>query len=132
RGREAYVAELHVRIGALGLRDFVATSAPRADIAKVYAASDLVLQLSSQPESFGRTVVEALAVGRPVLGWAHGGVGELLARHFPIGAVPLGDMPALRAPPAQMLRDPPGVPVTLLPTRAAMEARMLELYANLA
>ena len=37
-----------------------------------------MLQLSRKPEAFGRTVVEALSVGRPVLGWAHGGVGELL------------------------------------------------------
>ena len=27
---------------------------------------DLVLQLSTQPEAFGRTVIEALACGRPV------------------------------------------------------------------
>ena len=132
RGREAYLAEVQALAAELGLRDVVATSPPRADIARAYAAADLVLQLSVQPESFGRTVVEALAVGRPVLGWAHGGVGELLARHFPDGAVPLGDMGALQARAAAFLRAPPSVPVTLLPTRAAMEARMLELYANLA
>jgi glycosyltransferase involved in cell wall biosynthesis len=43
----------------------------------------LVLQLSAKPESFGRTVVEALSSGAPVVGWDHGGVGELLARYFP-------------------------------------------------
>jgi glycosyltransferase involved in cell wall biosynthesis len=36
----------------------------------------------------GRTVLEALAVGRPVVGWDHGGVGELLRQLFPQGAVP--------------------------------------------
>jgi glycosyltransferase involved in cell wall biosynthesis len=132
RGREAYLAELRARIAALGLQDAVATSEPRADIALAYAASAVVLQLSAQPESFGRTVVEALAIGRPVLGWAHGGVGELLAEHFSVGAVALGDMAGLQARAAEFLRAPPTVPVTLLPTRAAMEARMLELYANLA
>jgi glycosyltransferase involved in cell wall biosynthesis len=132
RGREGYVAELHALAGALSVRDVVATSPARSDIATAYAASDLVLQLSSQPESFGRTVVEALAVGRPVLGWAHGGVGELLGRHYPAGAVPLGDAGALRARAVELLRAPPAPPlVTLLPSRAAMEARMLELYASL-
>ena len=132
RGREDYLAELRARIAALGLEAFVATSAPRADIAQAYAASDLVLQLSNQAESFGRTVVEALSIGKPVLGWRHGGVGELLAQHFPAGSVTLGDKPALHARAAAFLREPPAVPVTLLPTRSAMEARMLELYANLA
>jgi glycosyltransferase involved in cell wall biosynthesis len=132
RGRESYLQQLVDYMDDRDMADFVATSPPRADIAQAYAAADLVLQLSAQPESFGRTVVEALAVGRPVLGWAHGGVGELLARYFPEGAVPLGDMAALQARAAAFLRAPPTVPVTLLPTRAAMEARMLELYANLA
>jgi glycosyltransferase involved in cell wall biosynthesis len=131
-GREAYLAELRARIDALGLAPYVATSEPRADIAQAYMASDLVLQLSAQPESFGRTVVEALAVGKPVVGWAHGGVGELLARLQPDGAVPLGDAAALLDRVQACLQAPPPPPaITLLPTRAAMEARMLELYASL-
>lgn len=133
RGREAYLAELQALAAGLGLQDVVATSPPRADIATAYAAADLVLQLSVQPESFGRTVVEALAVGRPVLGWAHGGVGELLGRYYPDGAVPLGDATALCERATALLRAPPAPPlVTLLPSRAATESRMLELYANLA
>ena len=132
RGRESYELEVVDYIDDRELGDFVALSPPRADIATAYAASDLVLQLSAQPESFGRTVIEALAVGRPVLGWAHGGVGELLARHYPDGAVPLGDVAALRERATALLQAPPAPPlVTLLPTRAAMEARMLELYASL-
>ena len=62
----------------LGIAEAIAFTAPTDAIARAYAASDLVLQLSRKPESFGRTVLEALSVGRPVLGWAHGGVGELL------------------------------------------------------
>ena len=56
----------------------LAITPPTAAIAEAYAASDLVLQVSRKPEAFGRTVIEALSVGRPVLGWDHGGVGELL------------------------------------------------------
>jgi glycosyltransferase involved in cell wall biosynthesis len=131
KGRESYLQDVRKYMLAAGLQDVVALSPPRADIALAYAASDLVLQLSKQPESFGRTVVEALSVGRPVLGWARGGVGELLAKHFPEGAVALRDAPELCARAAQFLTAAPTVPVTLLPTRSAMEARMLELYANL-
>ncbi|MBR7512864.1 glycosyltransferase, partial [Mycobacterium tuberculosis] len=77
-GREAYVADLRRQAAALGVAEAVQISTPTARIALAYAASDLVLQLSDKPEAFGRTVVEALSVGRPVLGWDHGGVGELL------------------------------------------------------
>ncbi|HLT43464.1 MAG TPA: glycosyltransferase, partial [Luteimonas sp.] len=77
-GREAYIAELEAHAGALGIAGAVAFTPPTGAIARAYAASGLVLQLSRKPEAFGRTVVEALSSARPVLGWAHGGVGELL------------------------------------------------------
>lgn len=94
-GREAYVAELEALAARLQVIAFVAITPPRPDVREAYACSDLVLQLSRKPEAFGRTVLEALSIGRPVLGWAHGGVGELLARLYPGGAVPLGDSAAL-------------------------------------
>lgn len=94
-GREAYIRELEAEAARLGVADAVAFTEPTARIAEAYAASDLVLQLSRKPEAFGRTVIEALAVGRPVLGWAHGGAGELLAELQPAGAVPPFDAQAL-------------------------------------
>ena len=82
-GREAYIAEMENEALRLGIAGSVAFTAPTTRIAEAYAACDLVLQLSRKPEAFGRTVIEALSVGRPVLGWAHGGVGELLAELQP-------------------------------------------------
>jgi glycosyltransferase involved in cell wall biosynthesis len=35
--------------------------------------SDVVISASKSPESFGRTVVEAQAMGKPVIASAHGG-----------------------------------------------------------
>lgn len=69
----------------------------RSDMREVMAMSDVVLSLSSQPESFGRTTLEALAIGRPVLGYDHGGVGEQLRLMLPSGLVPLGDIPGVLA-----------------------------------
>ncbi|MBE0440426.1 MAG: glycosyltransferase, partial [Gammaproteobacteria bacterium] len=43
----------------------------------------------TKPESFGRAVLEALSLGVPVIGYDHGGVGEILARLYPHGAVPI-------------------------------------------
>lgn len=95
--RADYANELDVQASRLGIADAVAITSPTASIADAYAASDLVLQLSRKPESFGRTVIEALSVGRPVIGWAHGGVGELLRELQPHGAVAPFDAQALHA-----------------------------------
>ena len=94
-GREQYIAELEAEAAHGGFADALAITAATADIAEAYAASDLVLQVSRKPESFGRTVIEALSVGRPVVGWAHGGVGELLRELLPAGAVAPFDADAL-------------------------------------
>lgn len=107
--RSAYAAELKTLIAGLGLQNRVFFSAPRRDAREVMAISALVLQLSNKPESFGRTVIEALALGIPVLGYAHGGVGELLQELFPAGAVPLNDHDRLAAQAAAFLQKPPTV-----------------------
>jgi len=130
-GREAYVRELEQQAAALGIADGVAITEPTARIAQAYAASDLVLQLSDKPEAFGRTVLEALAVGRPVLGWDHGGVGELLAELQPTGAVPRGDAAALAARALELLRQPPPLPRRIPYTLRAMQRATLDTYGEL-
>jgi glycosyltransferase involved in cell wall biosynthesis len=131
-GREDYLAELDSLALQLGVAGAALFTAPTSRIAEAYAASDLVLQLSRKPESFGRTVLEALAVGRPVLGWAHGGVGELLARLQPQGAVAPFDADALAHAAAALLRAPPRPPDSIPYTLQAMQQATLELYAELA
>jgi glycosyltransferase involved in cell wall biosynthesis len=135
-GREAYLAELEAEAARLGVAGALAMTPPTAAIAEAYAASDLVLQVSRKPESFGRTVIEALSVGRPVLGWAHGGVGELLAELFPAGAVAPFDADALHRAAAALLDADmldAGTSVTMpawpLPQAlAAMQAATLACY----
>ena len=131
-GREAYLRELEGRAASAGMADAVLFTAPTADIAQAYAAADLVLQLSRKPEAFGRTVIEALAVGRPVLGWAHGGVGELLASLQPQGAVAPFDEQALAATATNLLRAPPPPPSHVGFSLQAMQHATLDLYAELA
>ena len=59
---------------------------------------DVVLQLSTAPESFGRVCVEALAAGRPVIGFDHGGVAEILSGlNGPARLCPPGDLRAVEA-----------------------------------
>ena len=82
----------------------------RTDSREIMSKSDLVLSLSTQPESFGRTVLEALALGTPVVGYDHGGVGEILSTLFPCGAVPLGNQHALVETVADALTNPADPP----------------------
>ncbi|MFT4255530.1 MAG: glycosyltransferase family 4 protein [Pseudoxanthomonas sp.] len=132
RGREDYIAEMENQATRLGIAEAVAFTAPTARIADAYAASDLVLQLSRKPEAFGRTVIEALSVGRPVLGWAHGGVGELLAQLQPQGAVAPFDAAALLRAAESLLAQPPSPLATMPCTLRAMQDATLALYEELA
>ena len=131
-GRETYLAELRELAVARGVADAVVMTPPRTDVRDVYAISDLVLQLSTQPEAFGRTVIEALALCRPVLGYAHGGVGELLAELYPAGRVAAGDRQRLVERAAELLRLAPPIAPLNRYRLDDMQRATLELYAELA
>ncbi len=127
-GREHYVAELRELIRARGVESQVVLTPPRGDVRDVYAVSSLILQLSNKPESFGRTVVEALSLCRPVLGYAHGGVGELLAELYPAGRVPVGDRERLVERAAELLRVAPPIPMLQSYRLSDMQQATLSLY----
>ena len=77
----------------------------RTDLGEIMSIATAVLSLSQKPESFGRTTLEALSLGAPVVGYDHGGVGEILARVYPEGRVPVGDIGAVAAKLAAILDD---------------------------
>ena len=131
-GREAYVAELHELIRLRGVTSQVVLTPPRDDVRDIYAISALVLQLSNKPESFGRTVVEALSLCRPVLGYAHGGVGELLAELYPAGRVPPGDRERLVERAAELLRVAPPISPLQSYRLSDMQQATLALYDEVA
>lgn len=133
-GREAYLAELDAEAARLGVVGALAMTPPTAAIAAAYAASDLVLQVSRKPEAFGRTVVEAVSTGRPVVGWAHGGVGELLGALCPAGAVAPFDVDALHRAARALLETGASVTMPAWPlphSLAAMQAATLACYDEL-
>ena len=131
QGRARYLDELEGLAGRLGVAQALAMTPPTAQIAEAYAASNLVLQLSRKPEAFGRTVLEALSVGRPVLGWDHGGVGELLRELQPSGAVAAFDQQQLVARARVLLQQPPAPPATIPYTLSAMQDATLAVYDEL-
>jgi len=130
-GREAYAEELRGLIRQRGLESQVVLSPARDDVRDIYAVSALILQLSNKPEAFGRTVVEALSLCRPVLGYAHGGVGELLAELYPAGRAPLGDREKLVERAAELLRVAPPIAMLQSYRLADMQQATLALYDEL-
>lgn len=129
--RREYAQELRDLVRERGLQTHVTFAGHRADVAEIYAASALVLSLSSKPESFGRTVLEALSQGVPVVGYAHGGVGEVLERVYPHGAVACGDSQALLERVCALLAQPQAVPREQPFTLQAMLDKTLALYQHL-
>ncbi|HET9034278.1 MAG TPA: glycosyltransferase [Dokdonella sp.] len=130
-GREAYIAELEALAEKLDVANHLVISAQRADVREVMAVSTLILQLSTQRESFGRTVIEALSLCRPVLGYAHGGVGELLTELYPQGRVPPGDRARLAECAASLMRNAPAIPSLTRYRLSDMQEATLALYAEL-
>ena len=77
-------------------------------------------------------LVLALALGRPVVGYDHGGVSELLRDHFPRGRVPLGDDAAMLST-IQSVLATPSTPARISEpfTVDAMCRGMLDVYSQL-
>ena len=105
-----FLAELEQRIDAHGLNARVSLLGQRADLREVLALSDVVLSLANEPEAFGRTTLEALRMGRPVVGYDHGGTHEVLGEMFPAGACPPGDTDTVVQKVQEFYRYPPNVP----------------------
>jgi len=114
-----------------GVRDRITFTGERDDIREWMAASDVVFNLCSDPpEAFGRTVLEALCLGRPVVAWNHGGVAEILAELYPFGAVPPDNPAALRAQTATFLRQAPPVDRTEAFSLEASMQSTLDVYRS--
>ena len=129
--RQAYADGLRQKVHALGLSDAVLFVGHRADMREIYAVSTLVLSLSTKPESFGRTVLEALSLGRPVVAYAQGGVGEILDRLYPVGRVPPDDTAALFSRVSALLETAPPVPSESAFPLQGMLDETLTLYTAL-
>lgn len=110
--KRTYLDELRGIVATLGLAAEITFLGHRSDIREIMAVSGITCALSQQPESFGRTVLEAMALGKPVVGYDCGGVGELLETLFPQGKVPLGNHARLIEITRAVIRDR-SVPATV-------------------
>ncbi|MBQ9830284.1 MAG: glycosyltransferase [Akkermansia sp.] len=133
KGKEAYREEVQAGFAAAGVADCVTWTGHRKDLADVLCACDVTLSLTLQPESFGKTTLEALSLGRPVAGYEHGGVGEQLSQFLPDGMVPTADTQAMAGLLEKWYTDRP-VPLTPVPApyrREDMIQSHIDLYNEL-
>jgi len=72
QGREAYRESLIDQIEAHGLRGRVLLVGHESDMPGAFAAAHTAVVASTEPEAFGRTAVEAQAMGCPVIATRHG------------------------------------------------------------
>jgi glycosyltransferase involved in cell wall biosynthesis len=86
-----FLEEVKSAISVAGVESNLTLVGHRSDLREVMAVSDVVVSCSTDPEAFGRVTLEALAIGKPVAAYAHGGVGEQLSSLFSTGCVQVGN-----------------------------------------
>lgn len=130
--KQRYLQKLHYRVRSSGLQSDISFTGQRDDLKNILAISRLVLSLSTQPESFGRTTLEALRLGVPTAGFDHGGVGEILRAVYPAGLLPMDRLDDACQRISQLIQHAEPVPAGDFFPLSAMVDRTLALYAQLA
>ncbi len=78
QGRESYRRQLERQVEKNNLAHIVRFAGPCRDMPAAYMSADVVVNASTKPEAFGRVIVEAQAMGRPVVAFDHGGARETI------------------------------------------------------
>ena len=131
-GSGRFGARLALLREQLGLSERVVFAGSRPDMREWLSHATLTFNLSTRPEPFGRTVIEALSLGVPVIAFDAGGPAETLAACFPQGLVPHGNFDALVARASSLLDGdiPPVKPCPFSLQR--MQRETLAVYEELA
>ena len=95
QGRKEYRQELVDRIRELGLESQVTIADHCSDMPAAYMLADAVVSASTEPEAFGRVIVEAQAMGKPVIVSDLGAVKETVVHGETGLVVPASDPTAL-------------------------------------
>lgn len=77
-GEEYLLDELNARIRNGVLADRVRVLSYRKDIPQIMSALDVFVLPSTQPDPLPTVVLEAMSLGRPIIGFAHGGICEMV------------------------------------------------------
>ena len=94
-GATGYRGVLERRVADTRTGDVVYLTGGCQDMAAAYKLASVVVSASIEPEAFGRVVVEAQAMSKPVIATAHGGACETVADGESGFLYPPGDAAAL-------------------------------------
>ncbi len=124
QGRAAYAAGLRDQASRLGLADRVRLPGNCDDMPAALLLADIVVHASTEPEAFGRVVIEAQAMGRPVIASDLGGPVETVQQGVTGWRIPPGNPRALADAITQVLAMPAADRTAIgLAARAAVLAR---------
>jgi glycosyltransferase involved in cell wall biosynthesis len=93
--RRGFRREIESEIERLGLIGMFRIIEDCRDMPAAYALSDVVVSASTDPEGFGRVIIEAQAMGRPVVATDHGGARETILHGVTGWLAPPADPEAL-------------------------------------
>lgn len=131
KDKSNYFTQLKALAKTLGVADDITFTDHRDDVKEIMSISSLVYSLSTEPEAFGRTTIEALSLGVLVIGYNHGGVSEQLAAILPDGAVEVGNFTEAGVLTLSWLNAPPSVAVNHIFTLDKMLSATLDVYREL-
>jgi glycosyltransferase involved in cell wall biosynthesis len=106
-GEQAYAGRLKQMVSDLNLGDRVHFLGQRSDVPRLMSAVDAVIHPSIDPEPFGRTLVEAMLAGVPVIATDAGAASDILEAGRAGTLVPPGDADALAAAIVRIISRPP-------------------------
>jgi glycosyltransferase involved in cell wall biosynthesis len=99
-----YRGRLTDLIDRLGIGEQVVLAGPQSNVPAWMNAVDVVVH-ASRNEPFGIVLIEAMALGKPLVAGAEGGPAEVIAHGVNGLLVPYGDVPALAACLVRLLND---------------------------
>ncbi len=100
-----YEQQLRDRIAFLGLQDVCAFTGWRADVPDVMRAMDVCVVATTTPEPAALSLMETMAVGRPIVATTTGGTPEIVDENVSGLLFPPGDAAALADRVCRLLAD---------------------------
>lgn len=131
KGDSNYSEHVHQLLTQHDLNEFVIWLGVERSMVDLYASVDLVVSVNNKAESFGRTVLEALSMGTPVVAFSHGGVSEIMVELYPEGQVEKGDDVELAERIDTFLNAAPEVKPHLKFSNQEMFEKTIAVYHNL-
>lgn len=126
--RIKFLESLKKQVVELGLENEIDFIGHRDDLKEIMAISDIVLSLAKEPEAFGRTALESLSLGTPVVAYDHGGASEVLNSLFPGGLTPPNNITAATTKIESLYKTSSTINKENPFTRQAMIAKTIGLY----